>query len=494
MGAELQVHTSEHDVTARRTSSRARLCAALALLGAPTLGCGDDAVGQTDAASAGTQGGSGSAAGSSSDSAASETQGGGGTETGGMTTAPATSEVSTAGPTSDDATTMGAEPKFDVGGAADFPGVDCDCGMASEFSYIWVANSPESTVSKIDTQTVEEVGRFVTKPDLNGNPSRTSVSISGRKVAVANRHGGVIAIWANEADCDPDQNGAPGLQTSTDAVALPWDQDDCVAWYTPFDDWTVQRPIAWAPGVFNEVTCQWEDERVWSAGCGGGSMPGFGSGATTVVRLDGDTGEIVDQLVMDSYSCGGFGPYGGAVDSAGNFWMTLNNGPLGFVDAETLEWTVHDKPSDVASYGLTVDSAGRPWVTSYSQTVGVARFDPMTETWATTGELVGYSQSGIAQGSDGRLWIAGTFNGTSGIASLDPETLAVIDILGGTSSGKGVSGDGDGYIWRAGGSMATRFNPDDGTFTTYQGLNAAYTYSDMTGFGVANASGCQPAG
>ncbi len=467
----------------------------MALLCAPllALGCGDDATGLTDSAS---ESGSESAPSSSAPGSASES---GGSETGGTqgatgsTTGAGTSASTDPGSTSDPAMTT-EDPKFDVGGAADFPGVDCDCGMASEFSYIWVANSPESTVSKIDTQTVQEVGRFLTKPDIDGNPSRTSVSISGRKVAVANRHGGVVAIWANSEDCDTNKNGTPGLQTSTDNAALPWDQDDCVAWYTPFDDWTVQRPIAWQPGVFNDATCQWENERVWTAGCGGGFMPGFGQGPTTVVRLNGDTGEIEDQLVMDGYSCGGFGPYGGAVDSEGNFWMTLNNGPLGFVDAETLEWTVYDKPSDVASYGLTVDSEGRPWVTSYSQTVGVARFDPMTETWATTGELVGYSQSGIAQGGDGRIWIAGTFNGTSGIAGLDPETLAVTDIIGGTSQGKGVSGDGEGYIWRAGGSMATRFDPNDGTSTVYMGLNAAYTYSDMTGFGVANASGCQPNG
>jgi streptogramin lyase len=366
--------------------------------------------------------------------------------------------------------------------------------MASDFSYIWVANSPESTVSKIDTSTVQEVGRFVTRPTPEGNPSRTSVSISGRKVAVANRHGGVVAIWANQDDCDPNKNGTPGLQTSTSSSALPWDEDDCVAWYTAFDDWTVQRPIAWAPGVFNEGSCTWQNERVWTAGCGGGFQPGFGSGPTNVVRLNGDSGEIEDQIVMDTYPCSGFGPYGGAVDSAGNFWMTLNNGPLGFVDAETLEWTIYDKPQDVASYGMTIDAKGRPWVTSYSQTVGVARFDPMTQMWATTGELVGYQQSGIAQGDDGRIWIAGSFNGVNGIAGLDPETLAVTDIIEGVSSGKGVSGDGDGYIWRAGGSMATRFNPDDGTSTVYTGLNGAYTYSDMTGFGVANAAGCQPAG
>ena len=52
------------------------------------------------------------------------------------------------------------------------------------YRSIWVANSPEATVSKINTQTMEEEGRYLTRGDAFGNPSRTSVSLSGN-VAVA---------------------------------------------------------------------------------------------------------------------------------------------------------------------------------------------------------------------------------------------------------------------------------------------------------------------
>lgn len=50
---------------------------------------------------------------------------------------------------------------------------------------------------------------------------------------------------------------------------------------------------------------------------------------------------------------------------------------------------------------------GRPWVTSYSETAGAARFDPVTETWADALDpvLMNNAQSGIAQGADGRLWM-----------------------------------------------------------------------------------------
>lgn len=406
-----------------------------------------------------------------------------------MTTAPTT----TVADGSDDG------PIFDVGddGGLDVPAGKCDCGMASAFSYIWVANSPESTVSKIDTNTVQEVGRYLTRPDSAGNPSRTSVSISGKAVAVANRHGGLVKIFSEEADC-VEKNGQPGIQTSTGAGdVLAWDQDECVHWYRDFPTWSVQRPIAWAPGVFSESTCEWSEEAVWTAGCGG-SSPGFGGDPTTHVHLiDGETG--VDVMTVDvlNYSCQGFGPYGGAVDYEGNFWLLQNNGQLARVDRDDFTYEIWDHSPGTAPYGLTVDSMGRPWVTSYSQTAGAARFDPVTETWAEALDpiLINNGQSGIAQGGDGRVWMGvyGINGNQSGVVSIDPETLDVVDqwpVVG--VQGKGISVDGAGYVWRAGGSSATKIDADDGTSMTYMGLNGAYTYSDMTGFGVANANGCTP--
>ena len=37
---------------------------------------------------------------------------------------------------------------------------------------IWVANSAEGTVSKIDTRTMAEIGRYLTHPGGKGDPSR----------------------------------------------------------------------------------------------------------------------------------------------------------------------------------------------------------------------------------------------------------------------------------------------------------------------------------
>ncbi|HEY8378865.1 MAG TPA: hypothetical protein VIK91_20375 [Nannocystis sp.] len=465
--------------------------------------CGDD--GDSSASASATMGvttAPGTTTGGSGPTSTSDmsqgTGSGGATTTTGGGEEPTTGGPVSASETGSTGTTTSGEIKLDVGAQVDFGVGDCDCGTASEFGYIWVANSPESTVSKIDTTTMQEVGRYLTRADGMGNPSRTSVSISGRAVAVANRHQGLVKIWANHEDCDPNKNGVPGLQTSSGKNdVLPWGQDDCVAWYTDFPNFTTQRPVAWAPGIFNEALCRWEHERVWTAGCGGGFSPGFGSGDPDVALVDGDTGEILQTVHLAGYGCNGFGPYGGAVDSKGNLWLTLNNGNLAFVDIETFEYQIHPKPANVASYGMTVDSLDRVWVTSYSQDVGVARYDPVTMTWSTITEIKQYQQSGIAQGADGRIWVAGTFTNMGnlqGVAGIDPETLQVTTYLKTTSQGKGVSVDGKGLVWRAGGSVASRVDPGTGTEDTYTGLNGAYTYSDMTGFGVANVTGCQPAG
>lgn len=387
---------------------------------------------------------------------------------------------------------------FDVGTLADAPPAGCECGQASSFSYIFIANSPESTVSKIDTNTVTEVGRYLTRADAAGNPSRTSVSISGRAVAVANRHGGLIKIFANEADCS-DANGNGSIDTSSGAGDVrAWDEDECVHWYRDFPGWTVQRPVAWAPGTFDAANCRWDDEAVWTAGCGGGFQPGFGGDNTTHVHLiDGETGLDLQVVDLADYSCQGFGPYGGAVDSEGNFWLLQNNGFLARVDRDDFSHQVWAHSANTAPYGLTVDATGRPWVTSYSQAAGAARFDPLTQTWAEALDpvLVNNGQSGIAQGADGRIWMGVSAGGGLGIASMDPETLMVLDVFPVAGvQGKGISVDGEGYVWRAGGATATKIDPDDGSSSSYVGLSSAYTYSDMTGFGVANASGCNPAG
>ncbi len=468
--------------------------AAVASLG---LACGDSGTMSSDAASdsASTQSGvtvTASESGSASDSSVS---GSGSDASAGASTnasASSTSGGSTAGPTSDPLTSGNTnEPKFDVGEMPDAGDqVDCECGNAG-FSYIWIANSHESTVTKLNTETMAEEGRYLTRSDSNGDPSRTSVTISGRAVAVANRNGGVVKIWASEEFCDENINGQPGVQTSTGmGDVLPWGQDDCVAWYADMGH-QKQRPVAWTAGVLNQISCEYEDEKLWTSGCSGVED-------ITVHRLDGLTGEVEDSVIVPGFECGSYGAYGGAVDSQGNFWassLTLPQSHLARVDAQTLEVKLYQAP--YAGYGITVDSLDRPWMASWTGNGGVTamRFDPELEIFELATNFVANSMSGIQEDAEGRMWMnywSHSAGGVTlrGLTYVDRDTLEVgppIEIT--DAEVRGLSIDFDGNVWSTArfANAAYRYNPNTQQVDTYSLLNGPYTYSDMTGWALQTA-------
>ncbi len=410
------------------------------------------------------------------------TQGGGDTDGGGAT----------AGGASDGG--GGGGVRFDVAGP-DMPGVDpdapprmgCGCDSQSLHNYIWVSNSEASTVSKINTATVQEEGRYATRSDLDGDPSRTSVTISGRAAVVANRRGGVTKFWANREDCiDLNSNGQIETSTGADDV-LPWGTDECMAWHTPFDYGanTSNRPVAW--------TCINDREMLWTAATGGSIFPD-----AEAHLLDGATGMVVQTTTMPSYGGAMYGPYGGAVDSSGSFWnvpmgLFTDGGPehqVHRVDATTYEHQSFPLPG-IEPYGITVDGEDNVWVTNYGfgyGDVSAARFTPGTETWDLAMGAAG--DSGIAAGPDGRLWAGG---GSGGVHHIDPVTLVVGQLDAGVSGIKGISLDSGGFLWAIDRDQAYKI--DRGTAqiaATYAGLDGPYTYSDMSGFGVQTTVGCVP--
>jgi hypothetical protein len=345
-----------------------------------------------------------------------------------------------------------------------------------EFSYLWAANSAQGTISKIDTQTVTEVGRYLVRPDGFGSPSRTSVSLSGH-VAVANRSGGITKIYATPELCQ-DTNGTPGIQTSADSNYLPWGEEECVAWYAPFP-YQSQRPVAWVQGELEPTTCQYVDERLWTSGMTGGSID--------VLLLDGETGVVMDMVNVAGLVADSYGLYGGAVDGEGNFWATQlgTANKLVRVDIDDLSYEIWNPPSGPWWYGMTVDSEGFVWMCGDS----VGRFDPMTETFMTSA-VGGYTGCMAETGADGLLWMSTG----GGVIGVNRQNLQV-EKTWSTPGSYGVSIDFYGYVWTvANGNSAHRVDPDTGQVTSYNGLYGAYTYSDMTGYALSHAGGGAPSG
>ena len=438
-------------------------------LGALVLaGCGGDSPPESS-------GGSGNSGLTGITTAATDGGSGGQSETGANTDSDSQGET---GPGSGDPQTSGNDsagdgPKFDIsspdGGSACGGGNGGGGGGGSEtFSYIWIANSGESTVSKINTQTMAEEGRYLTRSDSAGSPSRTSVNLNGN-MAVANRNGGITAFWANPDNCDPMANGVPGLQTSMNGgEVLPWGEDDCLRWSTAINA-TSNRPAAWAPGEWSDSECRYVNNKFWTAARGGDDA------GTRVMLLDGETGVIEQTIPIPEFTSI---TYGGAVDGDGNFWGHQSGGSqLFFVDRDTFTYQIYAGPGD--SYGIAVDDNGLPW-TCY---LGVHRLNPATGVWDHNNSI-NSSYGGCMSDGNGTMWLS-----HDPLLGIDINTMQLVQSIDIPQDIHGVSIDFDGNVWGVpiAGSVAYRIDPVTQTIDTFTGLVGAYTYSDMTGFALANA-------
>jgi DNA-binding beta-propeller fold protein YncE len=391
------------------------------------------------------------------------------------------------------------DPNDDDGGEKLDVGSDTDTGpmppVEVEFSYIWISNSNPGTVSKIDTQTGVEVARYETGPADQAEPSRTSVNLLG-DVAVSNRgseiggFGGVTKIVAREEDCqDRNNNGTIDTSDGPDNV-LPWGEDECVIWNLLIPSDTHDhgpRPTAWE-GALNAAGMPDENPRLWVG------WYAFDDNQARIHRLDGATGQIQDTVDIP-WNGESFGPYGGAVNADGDFWVLgWHVGPLVRIDGETLEVERIELPipkntDDILSYGMALDSDGNPWLTNWGSAM---KWDIATSQWqtVTTGNDL---MRGMMIDRDNRAWLAVDDTGMSngcGLGLIDTTTntvLAEAIELPGCATPVGVSIDVEGFVWVVDQTAGSAFKINPDTFATelvVDGLEDPYTYSDMTGFGL----------
>ncbi len=380
-------------------------------------------------------------------------------------------------------------PKLDVGDKSPSTGAgDCPGGGGSSensFSIIWVANSPEGTVSKIDTATVTELARYRTGPGETPDPSRTTVNLFG-DVAVANRSGSVTKIASTEEQC-VDANDDGVITTSQGAAdILPWGEDECVLWHhdIEFDDSYTShqggpRAIAWDAGDLASGACQ-AKPNLW---VGWRDQPN----TTVIIRqLNGATGAIEGETTIDEWSGNwGHGTYGGATDADGAFWALGTLGTILRIEPDTFEVERWESPADAVLYGMALDAEGAPWLGGYNGELW--KFEPSTGEFINKGAMVGgpTRMRGVAVDSDEQVWVAG--NAPCGLIRFDTttDTMETID-LPDCQDPVGVSIDADGKVWVVdrGAEVAYKVDPTDYSTETVTGLVGPYTYSDMTGAGL----------
>lgn len=387
-------------------------------------------------------------------------------------------------------------PKYDLDSNPDIPEGCGGDGGEIEFSHIWIANSLENTVSKINTMTVQEEGRYKVHPAIDvaagmgGSPSRTSVNLNGDMV-VANRCdiksnppegcGGVTMIAAQEENC-VDQNMDDVIQTSTGPNdVLPWGEDECVLWHQPFQA-ASNRPVAWTSGEKSEDGCRWEDPQVWTA-----TSDDMAFGTANVYLLNEVDGSIDDMVHIPEWQGDTLAVYGGAVDSQNDFWFIGGYSEiLGEVRIDDMTYDIVPMPND--PYGIIVDTEDRPWIAGFN----IKRYDPDTDTW-TELPCMQNGCSTVVQGPDGWIWVTESAR----IYKVDPDTVQVVDIIDtddvpDLSGTKGISVDVEGFLWvLQQGTKAWKIDRDSHDFEVFNNTTSMYTYSDMTGFGLKNVA---PAG
>jgi streptogramin lyase len=292
--------------------------------------------------------------------------------------------------------------------------------------FIWVANSSENTVSKLDTTTGQEVGRYT----VGANPSRTAVDLDGN-VWVANRDS------ANVHRIRVDDCQGQG----------------CVD--TPINVGGGPRGVA-IDAENNVWVGSWND--------------------SNVMKISPATQRV--EAVVETPG----GVYGLAIDGAGILWTSeRDGGRMSKIDTRTAQLLeTYTPPFGRSLYGIAVDARGNVWLGNYDQH-NLLKFDSRTNQWSAYSDPAARFTRGVAVDSDGFVWVANS--GTNNVSRFSPSG----QVLGTYAVGNhpiGVAIDNQDNVWAVNlnSNNAHKLTPEGQPLGVFPVGSGPYTYSDMTGF------------
>jgi len=295
--------------------------------------------------------------------------------------------------------------------------------------YLWVPNSIDGTMSKIDTFEKIEVARYHVGLSAASDPSRTSVDLAGN-VFVGARGDGTVTKIAGHLEYCVDRNGDNVIQTSTGpSDVLPRDADgrstdECVVWVRAFNETDLKSP--YACGGIRGVAATPETGNNFEYT--GHVMIGCYLGDPFSYRLNGNTGDIIDIFSMVSETNQTCRPYGYVLDKYGRNWVSCRyipewqtpvTGGIAWFDINDPSEHIHYVP-DVpyydgfaGYYGIAIDRWGSIWVTSFLDGF-VHRYTPDSSpladqgTWTSLRLSTVHGFRGIAADDDGYTWSIST--------------------------------------------------------------------------------------
>jgi streptogramin lyase len=350
--------------------------------------------------------------------------------------------------------------------------------------FIWVPNSNEGTVSKVDTVTGKELGRYRTGPSSKGNPSRTTVDLFGN-CWVGNRHTGTvvkIGLLENGQYMDRNWNGI--IETShdidgdgniSDDEILPWASDECVIYEVVL---IPANEGIYIPGQYqgDYTNDSWEigprgiavdgSNNIW-AGC-------FGSMMYYYIR--GSDGQILKTIDVSSFN---HTPYGAVVDENGILWSS------GHDEGHVLRLDPMDDSISIINlghfvYGLGLDRFGHLFVTGWTESK-LSRINIHTGTldWTRAGE---FQSRGVACTDEGDVWTADSEPNSVTRWSNDGIKLQTIPV-GNTPTGVVVDAKSKVWVVDNGDEYISRIDPETNLIDLSKRIPGTrhYGYSDMTG-------------
>ena len=352
------------------------------------------------------------------------------------------------------------------------------------FPFIWVPNSNEGTVSKVDTRTGKECGRYRTGPKSNGSPSRTTVDIKGNCWVGNRQTGTVVKLGLYENGQYEDRNGNGIIETSQDLNGdgnitgeeiLPWGKDECVLFEILL---LLGSEATYKPGEYTGTYAN-DSSTPGPRGLAVDAQNNLWAGTFGTKRLyyiDGADGKILKTVNVSSVN---HTSYGAVIDRLGFFWSS------GHQQNHLLRLNPRDNTYQIINighfvYGLGVDKNNHLFVSGYdARKVSRVNVESCTKEWTVA---AGYQSRGVAVTLEGDFWVANTGDGNVTRYSNDGVLKATIAV---GSQPTGVATDADGKVWvvNLGDENIHRIDPATNKIDLSKRIvgGTHYGYSDMTG-------------
>lgn len=341
------------------------------------------------------------------------------------------------------------------------------------FPFIWLSNSGDGTISKLNTETGVELGRYYTGPGY-GNPSRLAVDLNG-DVWVANRGNNTLTkIGLKEAGNCVDRDGDGTINTSSGGADVKdWTGafgggiagavDECILQHVAVSYAGVETP--WDL----RLVAVDKDNYIYTGGISGRGLYKLRSADGAIVAARNTNGSH----------------YGGFVDKNGALWVTSDN--AGWVQRISTDLTSVIKiPILVQGYGIAMDPDGKLWSSEWSGG-RIQRMNPDGSGQVTFNQTVGSAQ-GLAIAQNGDVFVTGSmFNPIVDHFDKNGHLIETLTVGGGCT---GLSFDAAGKLWSSNYTTGTASRIDLTTkqVDTFPVGNGPYNYSDMTGFILRNVT------